>query len=70
MHIVWGCLTAAIGLTMFVGGCLKSEFILYRLLVARSKLLWGKHVHKFYQVAGIMVLVFGILLALGVIPMR
>ncbi len=42
MHIVWGCLTAAIGLAMFVGGCLKSEFILYRLLVARSKTVVGK----------------------------
>ncbi len=70
MHILWGCLTAVIGLALFVGGYLKSEFILYRLLVARSKLLWGEHVHRFHQVAGLMVTVFGILLALGIIPMR
>lgn len=55
---------------MFVGGLTKSEFIIYRLLVARSKAMWGENVHKFHQVAGIMVVVFGILLALGVIPMR
>ncbi len=70
IHILWGCLTAVIGLALFVGGYLKSEFILYRLLVARSKLLWGEHVHRFHQVAGLMVTVFGILLALGIIPMR
>ena len=70
MHIFWGCLTATIGLALFVGGYLKSEFVLYRLLVARSKLLWGEKVHKFHQVAGLMVLVFGVLLALGIIPMK
>ena len=59
MHILWGCLTAVIGLALFVGGYLKTEFILYRLLVARSKLLWGENVHKFHQVAGLMVTVFG-----------
>ncbi len=41
MHIFWGCLIAAIGLALFIGGYLKSQFVLYRLLVARSKLLWG-----------------------------
>ena len=70
MNILWGCVTAAIGLIMFICGCLKSKFIIYRLLVARSKILWGENVHKFYQVAGIMVVVFGILLALGYIPMK
>lgn len=70
MHILWGCLTAAIGVALFVGGYLKSEFVLYRLLVARSKLLWGEKVHKFHQVAGLMVVVFGVLLALGIIPMK
>jgi len=69
MHIFWGCLTVAIGLALFVGGHLKSEFVLYRLLVARSKLLWGRHVHRFHQVAGLMVICFGILLALGIVPM-
>ena len=55
---------------MFFCGRLQSDFIIYRLMVARSKMLWGKSVHKFYQIAGAMVTVFGILLALGYIPMR
>jgi len=70
MNVLWGCVTAAIGLVMFICGRLKSEFIIYRLLVARSKILWGKNVHKFYQIAGIMVIVFGTLLVLGYIPMK
>ena len=65
MHILWGCLTAAVGLFLFICGRLKSDFVIYRLLVARSKILWGEKVHTFHQVAGVMVIVFGILLALG-----
>jgi len=70
MHTLWGSLLAAIGVFMFVCGCLQSNFIIYRLLVARSKLLWGKNVHKFFQVVGVMVTVFGIPLAVGCIPMK
>ena len=67
MHILWGCLIAAVGLFLFVSGTLKSQFIVYRLLVARSKILWGERVHGFHQVAGILVIAFGILFALSVI---
>jgi len=67
MHILWGCLIAAFGLFLFVSGTLKSQFIVYRLLVARSKILWGERVHGFHQVAGILVIAFGILFALSVI---
>jgi hypothetical protein len=70
MHILWGSLMAAVGVFMFVCGRLKSEFVIYRLMVARSKVLWGKNVHKFHQTAGPMIIVFGILLALGYIPMK
>ena len=70
MHILRGSLTAAIGIFMFVCARLQSNFIIYRLLVARSKMLWGKNVHKFYQIAGAIVTVFGILLAVGCIPMK
>ena len=64
MHILWGILIIAAGLFMLVCGRLKSEFIIYRLLVARSKILWGDNVHFFYQVAGAAVIVVGILVAL------
>jgi len=55
---------------MFICGYRKSEFVIYRLLVARSKILWVEKVHGFYQVAGIMVIIFGVLLALGYISMK
>jgi len=67
MNILWGCLIAAVGLFLFVSGTTKSDFIVYRLLVARSKILWGERVHGFYQVAGLLVVAFGVLFAAGVI---
>ena len=67
MHVLWGILTMAAGLFMLLCGLLKSEFIIYRLLVARSSILWGKKVHRFYQVAGAIVSVVGLLWALGYI---
>jgi len=56
MHILWGCLIAAAGF--------------YRLMVARSKILWGENVHKFHQIAGAMVIIFGLLVVFGYIPTR
>ncbi|MGD2249211.1 MAG: hypothetical protein PVF58_12465 [Candidatus Methanofastidiosia archaeon] len=55
----------AVGLFMFVSGLSKSNFIIYRLMVARSKILWGKNVHQFYQIVGVIVIIFGILVAIG-----
>ncbi len=65
MNILWGCLIATAGFFMLICGITKSEFIVYRLMVARSRLLWGKKVHVFYQVVGAIVVVFGALVALG-----
>lgn len=56
-----------IGLFLLISGLTKSQCIVYKLLVARSKLLWGENVHKFYQVAGILVIIAGILVAVGFI---
>jgi len=67
MHIFWGLLMAVAGLFMLVCGTAKSEFIIYRLIVARSRILWGDAVHRFYQVSGLIVMVLGVLWALGVI---
>ena len=67
MHMFWGLLMAAAGLFMLVCGTAKSEFIIYRLMVARSRILWGDAVHRFYQVSGLIVMVLGFLWALGVI---
>jgi len=67
MHVLWGSLIMAAGLFMLVCGSLKSKFIIYRLMVARSKILWGDNVHRFHQITGAIVIVFGALVTLGYI---
>ena len=69
MHVLWGILMAAVGLFMLVCGTLKSEFIIYRLMVHRSRTLWGQGdaVHRFYQVVGLIIVILGALWAGGLI---
>jgi len=66
MHILWGILIILAGLFLLICRRLTSNFIIYRLLVYRSKILWGDNVHLFHQVAGAMVIVFGTLVAAGI----
>ena len=49
---------AAADLFMLTCSTTKSEFIIDRLMVARSRILWGEGdaVHRFYQVSGIIIL--------------
>jgi uncharacterized membrane protein len=65
----WGFIIVIVGLFMFFSGLTKSKNLIYRLLVARSKILWKTEevVHKFYLVIGILVILFGILVALEII---
>ena len=67
MHILWGILIVIVGAFLLISASMKSEFILYRLLVYRSRILWGDKVHRFYQVTGAMVIIFGVLVASGYI---
>ena len=67
MNVLWGTLMAIIGLLMLYCGTLKSDFVVYRLLVARSRILWGDAVHRFFQVSGLIVALLGIFWASGVI---
>jgi len=69
MNTIWGLVMAAIGLFMLVCGTMKSKFVVYELLVARSRILWGEGdaVHRFYQVSGLILVVFGALWAAGII---
>jgi hypothetical protein len=60
----------AAGLFLLVCGSLKSNFIIYRPLVARSKILWGQHVYRFHQITGIIVIAFGALVAFGYIGVK
>jgi hypothetical protein len=69
MQTLWGLLMAATGLFMLLCGTLKSEFIVYRLMVARSRILWGQgdNVHRFYQASGLIVMILGLFWTLGFI---
>jgi hypothetical protein len=67
MHLLWGTLIVVAGLFLLICGRLRSEFFIYRLIVARSKMLWGENTHRFHQIAGAIVIVVGLLVALGYI---
>ena len=67
MPLLWGILIVIAGLLLLICGSLKSEFFIYRLIVARSKILWGEKTHRFHQIAGVIVIVVGVLVALGYI---
>lgn len=66
MNYVWGVLMAGIGMFMSINAYRKSEFILYKFLVARSKLFWGEHVHSFILVAGVLLVGLSSLFFLGI----
>jgi hypothetical protein len=65
MHLLWGILIVLAGLFLLVCGKLKSDFFIYRLVVARSKILWGDNTHRFHQIVGAIVIVVGVLVAVG-----
>jgi len=67
MDALWGVLIIVAGLLMFVAGRIQSDFIIYRLMAARSRILWGDNVHMFYQIAGLLVIVFGVLVVIGIV---
>ena len=67
MHLLWGTLIVLAGLFLLVCGRLKSDFFIYRLIVARSKILWGDNTHRFHQIVGAIVIVVGVLVAVGYI---
>jgi len=67
MIILWGILIIIAGVLLLIGGTLKTIFIIYRLMVARSKIVWGENVHRFYQIAGLIVIIFSILVTMEII---
>lgn len=52
-----------IGALMFVGARTQSNFIAYRLIAARARILWGTRVHAFLQISGVLVVLAGVLVA-------
>jgi len=67
MEALWGSLIILIGLLIFIAATMKSNFIVYRLLVLRSKILWGDNVHRFHQIVSILMIIFGIFYAFKII---
>lgn len=67
MNILFGVVMAVIGVAFVRWGSTKSDSVVYRVLAARSRLMWGERVHRFYQVVGVVLVVVGLLWALGVI---
>lgn len=65
MKVIWGLTVIAIGLMFIVWGRRRSEFLLYRLFVARSRGMWGDRVHGFYQAAGAMMIVVGAVMVIA-----
>lgn len=64
MSVVWGLMIAAIGVLFIVWGRTRSEFVLYRPIVARSRLLWGDRVYAFHQVSGVLMIIAGAIIAI------
>ena len=67
MHLLWGILIVLAGLFLLISSSKKSDFIVYRLIVARSKILWGDNTYRFHQISGAIVIVVGVLVAVGYI---
>ncbi|MCH1451130.1 MAG: hypothetical protein VW060_07160 [Acidimicrobiaceae bacterium] len=64
MGTIWGLVIALVGGLFIFWGRTRSSFLVYRLLAARSRLLWGDRVHGFYQVAGGLMIIAGVLIAI------
>lgn len=46
-----------VGALFITWGRTKSDFSVYRILVACSRVLWGDRVHGFYQVGGALMII-------------
>lgn len=66
MNYLWGSLMVLIGLFLLVSALKKSEFIIYKLFVARAKLLWGDNVHFFFIVVGAILMGLSSLFFFGI----
>ncbi len=64
MNIIWGLIISMVGALFITCGRTKSDFGLYRLLVARSRILWGDRVHSFYQIVGAVMIIAGAAIAM------
>jgi hypothetical protein len=58
--MIWALLMITIGLFLTISSFIKSDFVVYRLLVVRAQVLWGKHVHQMFIVSGIVIVLIGL----------
>ena len=59
--MIWGFAMVVVGSLMFLGARTQSNFIAYRLIAARARILWGNRADAFLQVSGILVVLAGVL---------
>ncbi|TWT56930.1 hypothetical protein KOR42_02860 [Thalassoglobus neptunius] len=64
---MWGLVMVVIGLFFVVSAWLKSDFFIYRMFVARSKILWRDKVHTFLLLSGVVIILVGVLMASGLL---
>jgi hypothetical protein len=62
---IWGLVMIAIGAYLMVSAVMKSEAIPFRFLVARARILWKDRAYPFLLVAGLLVAVAGVVVALA-----
>lgn len=65
--IYYGILMILIGCFFVISALRKSKFIIYQILVAKSDKIWGKNVHYFYLISGVLIIVVGILIIAGIL---
>ena len=63
--LIWGLVMIGIGTYMAVSAAMKSEAIPFRYLVARARILWKDRTYPLLLVAGLLISVAGIAVALA-----
>lgn len=61
--VIWRIVMVVVGALMFLGARTQSNFIAYRLIAGRARILWGDRVHAFLQVSSLLVVLAGVLVA-------
>ena len=66
--LIVGGIVVLVGAVFAWGGTVRSHHVVYRTLSHRSRVWFGGHHHRVDQVAGGAVVVVGLLLATGIVP--
>jgi uncharacterized membrane protein YkgB len=55
------------GIYFLFSATTKSKSLFYQALVAKSRILWRSNVYRFHQIVGVILIIIGLLWAIGVI---